>query len=344
MSETTSLITGKPIISRKNKLFKNKKISKFIIFIISFTVLIIYTFNIHLFNIPFIHHHKPTKKNLIFFVTDGMGPASLSLTRSFRQYIDDLPINDTLTLDHHLIGSSRTRSSDSLITDSAAGATAFSCALKSYNGAIGVSPNGHQPCGTILEAAKLQGYMTGLVVTTRITDATPAAFSSHVDYRIQEDLIALHQLGEYPLGRMVDLIIGGGKAHFMPQVRKDKRNLLKEASDNGWSVVQTRSEFDYLQMGSNVSLPLLALLAENDIPFDIDRDSKVYPSLEEQAITAIKALEEATRDSDKGFFLLIEGQESIMQDIRMIQPHKLEKFLHLIKHLMQSVNMQNNQM
>lgn len=76
----------------------------------------------------------PGKRNLIFMVSDGMGPASLSMTRSFRQFTDDLPIDDILTLDQHLIGSSRTRSTSSLITDSAAGATAFSCGLKSYNG------------------------------------------------------------------------------------------------------------------------------------------------------------------------------------------------------------------
>ena len=146
-------------------------------------------------------------------VTDGMGPASLSAARSFRQFRDKLAINDILTLDKYLIGSSRTRSSSSLVTDSAAGATAFSCALKSYNGAIGVTPD-KTPCGTVLEALKLQGYYTGLVVTTRITDATPAAFSSHVDYRFQEDLIAQHQLGEYPFGRAVDLILGGGRCHF----------------------------------------------------------------------------------------------------------------------------------
>ena len=45
--------------------------------------------------------------------------------------------------------------------------------MKSYNGAISVLPD-HSPCGTVLEAAKKAGYMTGLVVTTRITDATPA--------------------------------------------------------------------------------------------------------------------------------------------------------------------------
>ena len=172
-----------------------------------------------------------------------MGPASLSMARSFNQHIHDLPIDDILRLDQHFIGSSRTRSSDSLVTDSAAGATAFACALKSYNGAIGVDPH-QNPCGTVLEAAKLAGYFTGLVVTTRITDATPASFSSHADYRWQEDLIATHQLGEYPLGRMVDLLMGGGRTHFYPHgsdaspyghqgSRKDGRDLIDEAQSNG---------------------------------------------------------------------------------------------------------------
>lgn len=100
------------------------------------------------------------KRNLIFMVSDGMGPASLSLTRSFRQFQGDLPINDILQLDQHFIGSSRTRSSSSLVTDSAAGATAFSCGRKSYNGAISMLPD-HTPCGTVLEAAKRAGYTTG---------------------------------------------------------------------------------------------------------------------------------------------------------------------------------------
>lgn len=99
----------------------------------------------------------------------GMGPTSLHVTRSWRQYTDNLPYDDTLYLDKHIIGTSRTRSSNSLVTDSAAGATAFSCGKKSYNGAISVLPD-HSPCGTVLEAAKKAGYKTGLVVTTRITE------------------------------------------------------------------------------------------------------------------------------------------------------------------------------
>lgn len=254
--------------------------------------------------------HK--KKNVIFMVTDGMGPASLSLARSFKQFRDGLPIDDVLQLDQHLIGSSRTRSNSSLVTDSAAGATAFSCGLKSYNGAIGVSPD-TEPCGTILEALKLQGYMTGLVVTTRITDATPGAFSSHVDYRSQEDMIAEQQVGDNPLGRTVDLILGGGRCHFLPKsvkggCRSDERNLVKEAQkEKGWHYVGDRKQFDKLENGHNVKFPLLGLLADTDIPYDIDRDSKEYPSLAEQVKVALTALSKATEDSDKGFFLLIEG-------------------------------------
>ncbi len=72
--------------------------------------------------------------------------------------------------------------------------------MKSYNGAISILPD-YTPCGTVLEAAKRAGYMTGLVVTTDITDATPACFASHVKLRQMEDLIAQQEVGEHPLGR-----------------------------------------------------------------------------------------------------------------------------------------------
>jgi len=199
------------------------------------------------------HIHKPNgKRNLIFMVSDGMGPASLSMTRSFRQFRDDLPLNDILHLDQHLIGNSRTRSSSSLVTDSAAGATAFSCGKKSYNGAISILPD-HTPCGTVLEAAKRAGYMTGLVVTTEITDATPACFASHVNLRIQGDEIALQEVGEGPLGRVVDLILGGGRCYFLPNstaggCRSDGRDVTKLAQEEyGWEYINDRAGFDSLK-------------------------------------------------------------------------------------------------
>jgi alkaline phosphatase len=253
------------------------------------------------------------KRNLIFMVSDGMGPTSLSLTRSYKQFQYNLPFGEQLTIDQHFIGQSRTRSTSSLVTDSAAGATAFSCGIKSYNGAISVLDD-HSPCGTVLEAAKKAGYLTGLVVTTRITDATPACFAAHVNMRSEEDRIAEQLIGDYPLGRVVDLILGGGRCHFLPNTtdgscRADDKDIIKQSKDAGFNYASTRADFDALKLGKSVKLPLLGLFAETDIPYEIDRrnEDDIYPSLDEMARTAMEALSAATKDSDKGFFLMIEG-------------------------------------
>ena len=252
------------------------------------------------------------KRNLIFMVSDGMGPTSLALTRGFRQHTEQLPWDDTLVIDQHLIGQSRTRSSSSLVTDSAAGATAFSCGQKSYNGAISVLP-GFEPCGSVMEAAKRMGYTTGLVVTTRITDATPAVFASHVRRREMEDDIAMQMIGEtHPLGRVVDLMFGGGRCHFLPNgtdhsCRGDDTDVIKLAEKGGWNYIDNRDDFDSL--GTSVELPMLGLFAGGDVPYEIDRrfQEKTYPSLKEMAKTALDALSSATQDSEQGFFVMIEG-------------------------------------
>lgn len=186
--------------------------------------------------------------------------------------------------------------------------------MKSYNGAISMLPD-LTPCGTVLEAAKKAGYMTGLVVTTDITDATPACFASHVKIRTEEDLIAQQEVGEHPLGRVVDLMLGGGRCHFLSNTtdgscRGDDRDITKLAQDKyGWTYIDSRNGFDGLELGYAVKLPLLGLFAGSDFPFEIDRRNMedLYPSLDEMTRTALNALEAATKDSEKGFFLMIEG-------------------------------------
>lgn len=70
-------------------------------------------------------------------ISDGLGPASVSFARTYDQYINQKPYDYKTPLDSIHVGQSRTRSSSTLVTDSAAGATAFSCGLKTYNGAVG---------------------------------------------------------------------------------------------------------------------------------------------------------------------------------------------------------------
>jgi alkaline phosphatase len=93
-----------------------------------------------------------SKKNLIFLISDGCGPASFTFARTLAQ----MPLN----LDAHLVGTIQTKSANSLVTDSAASATAYACALKTNNDAIAVDAK-EKPCGTILEAAQSIGMKTG---------------------------------------------------------------------------------------------------------------------------------------------------------------------------------------
>ncbi|PHH58598.1 hypothetical protein CDD81_5142 [Ophiocordyceps australis] len=260
------------------------------------------------------HGQGASKRNLVFMVSDGMGPASVSMARSFGQFVHHVGPRDTLRLDAHLWGSSRTRSSNSLVTDSAAGATAFACGKKSYNGAISMLPD-YRPCASVLEAAKRAGYATGLVVTTDVTDATPACFASHVLLRQMQDEIALQEIGQGPLGRSVDLIFGGGRCHFVPNTtagscRADNVDVVALArKQHGWTYMDSRKAFDALDSGQRASLPLLGLFAPTDVPFELDRRhmAHVYPSLAEMTRTALGALAKATAHTDKGFFLLVEG-------------------------------------
>ncbi|KAI9320982.1 alkaline-phosphatase-like protein [Dichotomocladium elegans] len=244
-------------------------------------------------------------------ISDGFGPASETYARQYHAWRENLPVKSMLPLDHVHVGHSRTQSSSSLVTDSAAGATAFACALKSYNGAIGVDPS-QVPCGTVLESAKLhRDMLTGLVVTSRITHATPASFSAHVVGRDDENHIASQQIGYSPLGRTVDLMFGGGICEFLSNAtagscRTDSRDLFAEAKQHfGWTVKLTRDEFDNIQPTDN--LPLMALFAPGHMSYEIDRNPEEQPSLKEMVIKALDVLTEQSKKSDKGFFLMIEG-------------------------------------
>jgi alkaline phosphatase len=231
-------------------------------------------------------------RNVIVMISDGMGPAAVTLTRLVSR-------RDSLTLDEYLIGARRTSSQDKLVTDSAAGATAMSTGHLTKNDYVCVTSGG-QPLGTVLEAAKFQKKMaTGLVVKCRITHATPAGFSSHVMNRDDEERIAAQQVGLHP-----DLMFGGGTDYFLPTTaggkRKDHRDLLAEARDAGYQVIATSDE-----LAGNLRLPVIGLFGKDGLHYEIDRGATKEPSLEEMTRKALTLL--AARP--EGFFVMIEGSE-----------------------------------
>jgi len=260
------------------------------------------------------HKRSPS---VIVLIPDGFGASQATLTREFlrAEYGIDERFNKLAFDDYH-VGSIMTKSANNLVTDSAAAGTAFACGANTNNGIIGYDEN-IEICPTVLEGAKAKGYRTGLVTTTRITHATPAAFSSHVYDRNLESDVAVMQLGEYVLGPQVDLLWGGGRSFFTPASangsRTDERDLVQEAKDKGWNVVLNREEFDAYGKDGKVKrsristrenwaqLPSLGLFADSHLDYEIDRDESEQPSLAEMAVGALNALD----SEDEPFFLMV---------------------------------------
>lgn len=235
-------------------------------------------------------------KNVIFLVGDGMGFPYMTAHRYMKDN-PNTPQKELTAFDPYLVGAQMTYPDDDKqnITDSASAATAMSAGVKTYNAAIAVDTK-QQEVKTVLEQAKEIGKSTGLVATSEITHATPAAFGAHDISRKNMDAIADDYYDEMINGEhKVDVLLGGGKTNF---VRAD-RDLTKEFIKDGYSYVTNR---DALLKDSNTQL--LGLFADGGLDKMIDRTSAT-PSLEDMTNAAIDRLSK----NDKGFFLMVEGSQ-----------------------------------
>jgi alkaline phosphatase len=161
-------------------------------------------------------------QKIILLIGDGMGVSQISSLYAFE--------DEEISFDRfHHIGFIKTSSYNSRITDSAAGATAFTTGIKTFNRAVGVGPDS-LPVKNLNEILAEYKWKTGLVATSSITHATPAAFYAHTTSRNMEEEIA-RQLAYAGL----DIFIGGGEAFF--DKRRDKFNYLDTLIKNGYQVV-----------------------------------------------------------------------------------------------------------
>lgn len=234
----------------------------------------------------------PTKpKNIIMVVGDGMGPAYISAYRYFHDEPNTAEIEKTV-FDRNLVGMSSTYPApvSGYVTDSAAGATALSTGVKTYNGAIAMDVN-KQPVTTVLEVSKRLGKKTGVVVTSQVNHATPASFMSHNEARGNYDEIADSYVDNY---QMYDVVLGGGWKFFL----RDDRDLVNEFKELGYQYVDDYAALNNVEKDK----PLLGLFADVGLPWALD-DTDTN-RLKTMTSTALDQLE-----SDKGFFMLIEASQ-----------------------------------
>ncbi|MCT6701348.1 alkaline phosphatase [Rheinheimera sp. 4Y26] len=233
-------------------------------------------------------------KNIIYMIGDGMGPAYLSAYRYYQDNPATKKVESTI-YDELWVGVATTYpDDDTIVTDSAAGATALATQTKSYNGAISVNHN-HQPLSTLLEIAKGQGKQTAIISTSQINHATPASFMAHNKSRKNYNEIADDYVDNKVSGKPVaDLMFGGGTQYF---VRPD-RNLVQEFQQAGFQYADNWQQLEQIS-----TVPALALLAQVGLPSALDN-----PVKQPLATMTSKALS-LLQNAEQGFVMMVEGSQ-----------------------------------
>ncbi|WP_105188948.1 alkaline phosphatase [Pseudoalteromonas sp. T1lg48] len=237
--------------------------------------------------------NAPTPKNIIYMIGDGMGPA---YTSAYRYYQDDpnTAVVESTVFDSMLTGMAHTYpDDDTIVTDSAAGATALATATKSYNGAIAVDGE-KQKLKTMLEIAKEKGMTTALVASSQINHATPASFAAHNEARGNYDDIANDYIDNKINGKLpVDLMLGGGTQYF---IRED-RNLVNEFIAAGYQYSDSLAQLEQIEQ-----VPAIGLYAAKGLPFALDSDPERLTKMTRKALSLLE-------QNEKPFFVMIEGSQ-----------------------------------
>ncbi|KAM4652757.1 alkaline phosphatase-like [Discoglossus pictus] len=287
--------------------------------------------------------NKNIAKNIMIFLGDGMGVSTITATRILKgQMAGQLGEDSQLEMEKFpYVALSKTYNTDAQVPDSAGTATAFLCGVKTNKGMLGVSAaTVLGQCNTskgnevesILKWAKVAGKSIGVVSTTRVTHATPAAAYAHSadrdwhsDTSMPPEAIAQ---GCKDIARQLvenipdmDVIMGGGRKYMYPWdtpdveypdnpkangTRRDGRDLIRIWEENKppgkvsryiWNRNQLidldPQEVDYV----------MGLFEPGDLDYELDRSNSTDPSLSEMVQVSIRLL----KKNPKGFALLVEG-------------------------------------
>ena len=192
--------------------------------------------------------------------------------------------------------STRTRSANAIVTDSAAAATAIACGEKANNGALGVAPDGRR-LESVAEFAKRRGMKVGIMTTVPIVHATPAGFYAHRQNRGDSYGIALDLLAA-----KFDFFAGGGVYDKYDDRRHPeyRGNIFTLAEKDGFTIARDKASFAALKPGCGKAW---GVFSDYGLAFAIDGE-EAYPDLAAMVSKAVELLE-----GPDGFFIMAEGGE-----------------------------------
>ncbi len=226
-------------------------------------------------------------KNIILLIGDGMGLSQVSVSAISMK-------NDQFKK-FKSIGLVNTCAADKLITDSAAGATAYATGYRTNNGMLSVDPAG-KILDTVIDIAQSKKISTGIIATSSLTNATPAAFISHNGTRKDEFGIA-HQI----LKCGVDVLLGGGTDFFLSKnlggKREDDFNLIDSMKYAGYEIVTSPEKLK----GKISNKKIFGIFGGYALPHAKERNYSLG-DLTSAAIAKLKM-------NKAGFFLMVEGSQ-----------------------------------
>lgn len=283
-------------------------------------------------------------KNVILFVGDGMGVSTLTAARIFEgQKRGESGEENRLSFEEFPFSAlSKTYSTNQQTSDSAPTMSAIITGVKTDEGVLSVNQNiirgdyrtvkGNET-KSLLEMAEEAGKSTGVVSTARVTHATPGACYAHTadrDWESDKDIFdrkkdasqakfpdIARQLIEFPYGDGLDVVLGGGRAKFLPRTAKDPeyenipgdrldgRDLTREWQTKYKSSTYVWNEQQFKNIDPKKTKHLLGLFEPSHMQFEYDRsrDKSGEPSLSAMTEKAIDILSQ----NKKGYFLMVEG-------------------------------------
>jgi len=219
-------------------------------------------------------------KNVILFIGDGMGPNQVAIAKlatggpDHRLSFENFPITG-IVYNH---------SANSVYTDSAAAATTWSTGVKTINRYLAVDAE-KKFLPTIPELLSTKGYKSGLVATSSITHATPAAFYAHIENRYKEKEIA-----KMLVDSDIDIALGGGTDFFDVTPSEDSPYMIYDKKLLDSNLLSSKEQ-------------VIGLFAEDGF------DRRLGPPTQlEMTQVALSFLEEKSQNC-AGFFLMSEGSQ-----------------------------------
>ena len=224
-------------------------------------------------------------RNVVLMVGDGMGLSAITAAHYITDGVSFVNFPATALLSTH--------ATDYLVNDSAATATALATGERTRKRAVGKVVRDGQllPADTVLMVAERAGLATGIVTTTPMTHATPAAFYAHQDTRYDKAAIAADLVSLPPRAGRPEVLLGGGSGQFPEGVLEAAGYEVHRA----WPLAAATDQESVVGLLADDGLAAASVRLH-------DNDPKT-PTLAELTQYALNRL----GDHDEGFFLLVEG-------------------------------------